>query len=184
VFGAHFDSVMVSSGANDNVIGVAVVYAVARYATTLSCRSKSLIFVLFDEEEAGLVGSKQFATKLKSDGTPIHSVHTIDQMGWDNNRNRAIELELPDTGLTALYQAAVSKLGVSVPLTTTKTSSTDHSSFRPTFLAVGLTEEYASAPRDTTPYYHMAGDTFDTVNFEYLLSTTVIVNQVVADLTR
>jgi hypothetical protein len=73
---------------------------------------------------------------------------------------------------------------VSVPLTTTKTASTDHSSFRPTFLAVGLTEEYATVPSDTTPYYHKVGDTFDTVNFDYLLSTTVIMNQVVADLTR
>lgn len=184
VFGAHYDSVMVSPGANDNATGVAAVFAVARYATKIPCRSKSLIFVLFDEEEVGLVGSKQFATKLKNDATAVHSVHTIDQMGWDNNGNRAIELELPDTGLTQLYQAAVSKLGVSVPLTTTKTSSTDHSSFRPTFPAVGLTEEYATMPSDTTPYYHKAGDTFDTINFDYLLSTTVIMNQVVADLTR
>ncbi len=30
-----------------------------------------------------------------------------------------------------------------------------------TFLAVGLTEEYAGRPSDTTPYYHMAGDTFE-----------------------
>jgi Zn-dependent M28 family amino/carboxypeptidase len=184
VFGAHFDSVMVSPGANDNATGVAAVFAVARYAAKIPCRSKSLIFVLFDEEEVGLVGSKQFATKLKNDGTSVHSVHTIDQMGWDNNGNRAIELELPDMGLTELYQAAVSKLGVSVPLTPTKTGSTDHSSFRPTFPAVGLTEEYASPQRDTTPYYHKVGDTFDTVNFEYLLSTTVVVNQVVIDLTR
>jgi len=184
VFGAHYDSVMVSPGANDNATGVAAVFAVARYATKLPCRSKALIFVLFDEEESGLIGSKQFATKLKNDGTAIHSVHTIDQMGWDMDGDRAIELELPDTGLRELYQAAVTKLGVSVVLTPTTTSSTDHSSFRPTFLAIGLTEEYATKPSDTTPYYHKAGDTFDTVNFEYLLSTTVIVNQVVADLTR
>jgi acetylornithine deacetylase/succinyl-diaminopimelate desuccinylase-like protein len=184
VLGAHYDSVMVSPGANDNATGVAAVYAAARYATTLPCRSKSLIFVLFDEEEVGLVGSKQFATKLKNEGTSVHSVHTIDQMGWDNNGNRAIELELPDMGLAELYQAAVSKLGVSVPLPVTKTSSTDHSSFRPTFLAVGLTEEYASMQKDTTPHYHKASDTFDTVNFEYLLSSTVVMNQVVADLTR
>jgi Zn-dependent M28 family amino/carboxypeptidase len=184
VFGAHFDSVAVSPGANDNATGVAAVFAVARYATKLTCRSKSLIFVLFDEEEVGLVGSKQFAAKLKNDGTMVHSVHTIDQMGWDMDGDRAIELELPDTGLRELYQAAVTKLGVSVPLTPTMTSSTDHSSFRPTFLAVGLTEEYASRPSDTTPYYHKAGDVFDTVNFAYLLSTTTVVNQVVADLTR
>jgi hypothetical protein len=184
VFGAHYDTVMVSPGANDNATGVAAVYAVARYAATLPCRSKALMFVLFDEEEVGLVGSKQFAAKLKSDGTLVHSVHTIDQMGWDNNGNRAIELELPDTGLRELYQAAVSKLGVSIPLPVTSTSSTDHSSFRPTFLAIGLTEEYATRPSDTTPHYHKATDTFDTVNFEYLLSTTVVMNQVVADLTR
>jgi Zn-dependent M28 family amino/carboxypeptidase len=184
VFGAHYDSVMVSPGANDNATGVAAVFAVARYATKLTCRSKSLVFVLFDEEEVGLVGSKQFSGKLKSDGTLVHSVHTIDQMGWDSDGDRAIELELPDTGLKELYQAAVTKLGVSVALTPTTTASTDHSSFRPTFLAIGLTEEYATKPSDTTPYYHKAGDTFDTVNFDYLLSTTVIVNQVVADITR
>jgi hypothetical protein len=184
VLGAHYDSVMVSPGANDNATGVAVVFAAARYAVKLPCRSKSLIFVLFDEEELGLIGSKQFATKLKNDATPVHSVHTIDQMGWDSDGDRAIELELPDTGLRELYQAAVTTLGVSIPLTPTTTASTDHSSFRPTFLAIGLTEEYATKPSDTTPYYHKAGDTFDTVNFDYLLSTTVIVNQVVADLTR
>jgi Zn-dependent M28 family amino/carboxypeptidase len=175
---------MVSPGANDNATGVAAVFAVARYAAKLTCRSKSLVFVLFDEEELGLLGSKQFAAKLKADGTQVHSEHTIDQMGWDSDGDRAIELELPDTGLKELYQAAVTELGVSVPLTPTTTSSTDHSSFRPTFLAIGLTEEYATRPSDTTPYYHKAGDTFDTVNFDYLLSTTVIVNQVVADITR
>jgi acetylornithine deacetylase/succinyl-diaminopimelate desuccinylase-like protein len=182
VFGAHYDTVMVAPGANDNATGVAAVYAVARYAVKLPCRSKSLLFVLFDEEESGLVGSKQFATKLKNDGTLIHSVHTIDQMGWDQDGDRAIELELPDTGLRELYEAAVTKLGVTIAMKTTSTGSTDHASFRPTFLAIGLTEEYTSG--DTTPYYHKVGDTYDTINFPYLLSTTVLVNQVVADLTR
>ncbi len=148
----------------------------------LPCRSKAIIFALFDEEEVGLVGSKQFATKLKNDGTMIHSVHTIDQMGWDSDNNRMIELELPDTGLRELYEAAATKLGVNIPMVTTKTASTDHSSFRPTFLAIGLTEGYTQG--DTTPHYHKAGDTFGTVNFPYLVSTTVLVNQMLADVTR
>ena len=83
-----------------------------------------------------------------------------------------------------LYQAAVTKLGVTVALPTTTTASTDHSSFRPTFLAIGLTEEYATKPSDTTPHYHKADRHVRTVNFDYLLSTTVIMNQVMADLTR
>jgi hypothetical protein len=182
VFGAHFDSVAASPGANDNATGVAAVFAAARYAVKLPCRSKAIIFALFDEEEVGLVGSKQFATKLKNDGTMIHSVHTIDQMGWDSDNNRMIELELPDTGLRELYEAAATKLGVNIPMVTTKTASTDHSSFRPTFLAIGLTEGYTQG--DTTPHYHKAGDVFGTVNFPYLASTTVLVNQMLADVTR
>jgi hypothetical protein len=182
VLGAHYDSVTVSPGANDNATGVAAVYAVARYAAKLPCRSKALMFALFDEEELGLVGSKQFATKLRNDGTMVHSVHTIDQMGWDQDGDRAIELELPDTGLRELYEAAATKLGVTIPMKNTTTASTDHSSFRPTFLAIGLTEEYTSG--DTTPYYHKVGDTYDTINFPYLLSTTVLMNQMVADLVR
>jgi Zn-dependent M28 family amino/carboxypeptidase len=182
VVGAHFDSVAPSPGANDNATGVAAVLAVARYVTSLPCRSKHFYFVLFDEEEVGLVGSKNFATKLKTDGAVVHSVHTIDQMGWDSNGDRLIELELPDMGLEDLYRAAVAELGVSIPIKPTKTASTDHSSFRPTFLATGVTEGYTSG--DTTPYYHKAGDTYETVDFAYLKSTTVLVNRVMSDLSR
>jgi Zn-dependent M28 family amino/carboxypeptidase len=182
VVGAHFDSVPPSPGANDNATGVAAVLATARYVTSLPCRSKNFFFVLFDEEEVGLVGSKNFATKLKTDGVMVHSVHTIDQMGWDQNDDRLIELELPDTGLEQFYRTGVAELGVSIPIKVTKTSSTDHSSFRPAFLATGVTEGYTSD--DTTPYYHTAGDTYETVKFAYLRSTTTLVNRVMADLSR
>jgi hypothetical protein len=182
VLGAHFDTVAPSPGANDNATGVAAVLATARYATALPCRSKNFYFVLFDEEEVGLVGSKNFANKLKTDGTVVHSVHTIDQMGWDQNGDRLIELELPDTGLEALYRAGVAELGASIPIKVTRTGSTDHASFRPAFPATGVTEGFTSG--DTTPYYHMAGDTYETVNFAYLKSTTVLLNRVMADLAR
>jgi Zn-dependent M28 family amino/carboxypeptidase len=182
IVGAHFDSVPPSPGANDNATGVAAVLATARYVTSLPCRSKNFFFVLFDEEEVGLVGSKNFATKLKTDAVTVHSVHSIDQMGWDQNDDRLIELELPDMGLETLYRTAVTELGVSIPIKVTRTASTDHSSFRPTFLATGVTEGYTSG--DTTPYYHMAGDTYETVDFAYLKSTTVLVNRVMSDLAR
>ena len=38
----------------------------------------------------------------------------------------------------------------------------------------GLCEEWAGC--DTTPYYHEPSDTFDTINFEYLKSTTMLVH--------
>jgi len=182
VIGAHFDSVLQSPGANDNATGVAAVLTVARYLANVPCRSRHFFFVLFDEEERGLVGSKNFATKLLTDGVSVHSVHTIDQMGWDQNDDRLIELELPDMGLAELYQTAVAELGVSLPIRITKTGSTDHSSFRPAFLATGVTEGYVSG--DTAPYYHTAGDTYETVKFAYLKATTVLIDRVMVDLSR
>jgi hypothetical protein len=111
VFGAHFDTVAASPGANDNATGVAAVFSTARHLAALPCRARPVMFVLFDEEEDGLVGSAAFARKLRADGVRVHSVHTIDQMGWDMDGDRRIELELPDQGLRELYVAAASDLG-------------------------------------------------------------------------
>jgi hypothetical protein len=183
VFGAHFDTVVGSPGANDNATGVAAVYSLARYLATLPCRSRPVTFVLFDEEEDGLVGSAAFARKLKADGVRVHSVHTIDQMGWDMDGDQRIEVELPDKGLRELYLAAATDLGWNNPATAivmTNVSSTDHASFRPDFPAIGLTEEYRSG--DTTPHYHKPTDTYATVNLDYLKHTTVLIHHVFADL--
>ena len=183
MFGAHFDTVAGSPGANDNATGVAAVFSAARYLAALPCRARPVMFVLFDEEEDGLVGSAAFARKLKADGVRVHSVHTIDQMGWDMDGDRRIELELPDQGLRELYLAAASDLGWSnsaMTIVTTNVSSTDHASFRPTFPAVGITEEYRSG--DTTPHYHKPTDTYPTVNLDYLKNTTVLIHHVFAGL--
>jgi hypothetical protein len=183
VLGAHFDSVRGCPGANDNATGVAAVYAAARYLGTLPCRSRNVLFVLFDQEEDGLVGSRAFARKLKGDGLTVHSVHTIDQLGWDSDGDRRIEAELPDKGLRELYIAAATDLGRSDPagaVVATNTASTDHASFRPDFPAIGLTEEYRGG--DTTPHYHRPTDTYPTVNLDFLKSSTVLIHHVFADL--
>ena len=179
VLGAHYDSVARSPGANDNATGVSMVLAVGRHLASLPCRTRNVIVVLFDQEEVGLVGSKAFARKLKAEGTPVLSVHTVDQMGWDANGDGLIELERPDTGLADLYRNAATALGVASPIVITSTPSSNHASFRPDFPAIGITEGYRSG--DTTPDYHRPTDTFDKVNFAYLAATTTLVARVFAD---
>ena len=139
--------------------------------------------MLFDEEEEGLVGSRAFARKLRTDGTQVHSVHTIDQLGWDLDGDRHVELELPDRGLRELYVAAARDLGWNDPegmIVATNVASTDHASFRPDFPAVGLTEEYRGG--DTTPHYHRPTDGHQTVSFAYLHGSTVLLHHALADL--
>lgn len=181
VFGAHYDSVRVAPGANDDGTGVAAVLATARELAKTKGRTRDLIFAFFDEEERGLVGSRNFAQMLKDQNRPIHSVHTIDQAGWDENGNRAIELELPYDGAVDLYKHAAAALGMTMPIWETTEAGSDHSSFRRLgFRAIGITEEYRH--KDTTPFIHKAGDTLSTINFSYLASTTRLMIQVMTQL--
>ncbi|MCB9713299.1 MAG: M28 family peptidase [Myxococcales bacterium] len=181
VIGAHFDSVPASPGANDNATGVAMVLSLGRWLEELPCRDLDVLLVCFDEEELGLLGSAAFAEWLTTQPIEVVSVHTIDQMGWDADGDRAIELERADAGLFELYEQAEPFAPGVTPLVPTNTGFTDHVSFRELgFAAVGLTEEYVSG--DTTPHYHLPSDTFDTVDLDYLASSTALLHETIGRL--
>ena len=174
VIGAHYDTVKDCPGANDNATGVAMIYSVAKYLSFLQERKYNIMVVFFDEEEKGLIGSRAFAHKLKKEAVNVHSVHTVDQMGWDNEMlendevgDRAIELEKPSDEMLAIYKSVKHDFITHV----STVDATDHKAFRELgFEAIGLTEEYVN--NDTTPHYHKPSDTFSTINFEYLKSST------------
>jgi Iap family predicted aminopeptidase len=183
VVGAHYDTARNSPGANDDATGVAAVTAAAAEMGRVPSRSRNIIFVLFDEEERGLRGSRAFAQKLKDENRAVHSVHTVDQMGWDADGDRAVELEIPYDGAVALYEKAAGVLPGPVPLLTTTEAGSDHSAFRKLgFPAVGLTEEYRN--KDTSPHFHRPTDTVETVDFAYLRSTTNLMVEVLKILMR
>lgn len=174
VIGAHFDTVTNSPGANDNASGVAVVLAVARYLKDAPCRRAPVIVAFFDQEEAGLFGSRAFAMTL--DPMQTQAVHTIDQVSWDGDGDSRFEIELPTPGLSAEWHAAATVVGVGVA--DTQTSGTDHEAFRAQgFAAAGLTEEYVGG--DTSPYRHLPGDTAATANLEYLARAAQLAARVV-----
>tara|TARA_R110002096_G_scaffold433887_2_gene653773 strand:- start:81226 stop:81621 length:396 start_codon:yes stop_codon:yes gene_type:complete len=63
--------------------------------------------------------------------------------------------------------------GESMPIHETTTGFTDHVPFRTYgFMSIGITEEYVNG--DTTPHYHLSSNRYETVNREYLASTTRI----------
>ncbi len=174
VLGAHFDSSRRSPGANDNATGTAMVLGVARHLAALPHRTRNVYLVLFDEEERGLRGSAAFAAMLQEEALDVVAVHTVDQMGWDGDGDRAIELELPYAGAVDLYREAAAAVGFSSQIHVTEEPGSDHTAFRRLGMAaVGLTEEYRNG--DTTPHIHRAEDTWDTVDFEYLATVTRLV---------
>ena len=139
ILGAHYDTVEGSPGGNDNATGIALMYCVFKELTGTQTRNKNIILVFFDEEEKGLIGSKVFAKMVKERGINVHSVHTVDQMGWDEDNDKAVELELPPKSLEKIYKTYAKQYDI--PIHVSDVDYTDHRSFRLLgFEAIGLTE--------------------------------------------
>ena len=77
---AHYDTVEVSPGADDNSTGVAVVLEVARLLGSRPT-PRTLQLALFDREEEGLLGSKAF-TSSKAQVENLRGVIVMDMVGY------------------------------------------------------------------------------------------------------
>ncbi len=170
VLGAHYDGVAGAPAAADDGTGVALVLAAARYLSALERRDAAVLFVLFDEEEVGLLGSQAFAEKLRFEAVPALGMHNFDMLSWDADGDRGVELWAPDPALEELYRAAAADLAIPVASFPNFYSS-DHAAFIAAgFAALGVGEEFHQG--DSTPHYHQPSDTYDEVDFDYLLSST------------
>ncbi len=169
VVGAHFDSVAAGPGAADNATGVAIVLAAARYLRELPVRQHPVAFVLFDQEEIGLIGSKAYVQSLVVTQTQVKGAHVFDMLSFDGDGDRAVELWSPSAILEASYHAHGGAAGTPIqPVTFTLS---DHQAFLDAgFAAVGIGEEFVAM--DHTPHYHKATDTFAMVSFAHLATVT------------
>ncbi len=84
VVGAHHDSVHDCTGADDNASGVAGVLEAAR---VLGARryARTLVFVCFDDEEAGLVGSSDYAARARAEGDDIVGMVAFEMIGYTDD---------------------------------------------------------------------------------------------------
>ena len=173
ILGAHYDTVKDSPGADDNASGVALVMAAARSLAGIANRTKNFIFVLFDHEEFGGIGSKCFAQEVLNNNTDIHSMHNFDMVGWDRDGDRVVELGAAYSGAFELYTEASDSTKLNIPLQEVWITGSDHTSFRDLgFNSLLVTEEDMGG--DTTPYIHTPNDTYNTINFNYLYSSTLL----------
>jgi len=163
IVGGHFDGVANSPAAADNATGAAVVVVAARYLSHRP-RNRPIDLVLFDQEEAGLIGSGAYVAAM-GPGAVIHSMHNFDMISFDGDGDRVVELWSPAPRLEAMYRAEAGRRGLGI--VAVRFGSSDHQSFVERGLpAVGVCEEFVSG--DHTPHYHQVTDTLDKVDFAYL----------------
>ena len=154
--GAHYDSVPVSPGANDNASGVAIVLEVARTNPV-----QGLCVILFGAEELGLYGSQHYVSEHLA-GTARFMLN-IDMAGVLGSPIIVGDRELTQSILDGIKASGVSsslKAGRFPPY-----ASSDHVSFE----SVGVPAVTFNAGDDNATI-HTAGDTFDRIE-ERTLST-------------
>jgi len=81
VIGAHFDTVDGSPGVDDNASGVIAVLAVAKVLQKCTF-THTITFVAFDQEEKGLLGSKEYVRKALEDHVNVNGAIILDMVGY------------------------------------------------------------------------------------------------------
>jgi bacterial leucyl aminopeptidase len=103
---AHLDSIAMpgdptndpAPGADDDMSGVAAVLAIADRFVELAAAhgqlARTVQFVLFNDEENGLVGSKTYARQMRARGTQIAAAFQLDMIGFNRVDPRSWEIHV------------------------------------------------------------------------------------------
>ena len=100
LIGAHYDDMSYNGdapGANDNGSGCALVLEAARIFQDYDT-DYSIIFAFWDEEELGMLGSKEFAAQCALNNVNIEVVINLDMLAWDKNDSRKTKIKMKRVG--------------------------------------------------------------------------------------
>mgnify|MGYP001171514090 FL=1 len=171
---AHYDDMPsgnIAPGADDNASGCAAVIEAARLLSNYNTLY-TIVYVLFDEEEQGLIGSTYFATQARNNNEQILGVLNADMIAWDNNNDGKINIHTKNVAnsVTIANDMAVFNTGYSIGLNAQiynpGSTSSDHSPFwNKNYGAVLLIEDYYGS--DFNSYYHTVNDKVSYFNIPY-----------------
>lgn len=175
---AHFDSVPGSPGADDNGSGTAAVLAAAKalseYRDEISLEY-TIKFVTFSGEEEGLLGSYQYASAAKENGTDIVAVLNADMIGYtrtQEGKENVVVFRRDNSDWIANMAATVAaeySLNLAVHEYNAGASS-DHWPFLQYGYDAVFFHEY-----EFNDYYHSSNDTVAHMDMEYDVRVTKLV---------
>jgi len=156
------DTLAIHNGADDNASGVAGILALARKMSTQSIPFKrTVLFVAFDGEEMGLLGSKYFVNHSPVDPKQIKTMFNFDMIGRLKTDTRSLLIGGTGTGDSseAILNKNVNGEGFELKFSPEGYGASDHSSFYARdipvfFFTTGAHEDY-----------HTPSDDADKINY-------------------
>ncbi len=182
---AHYDGVT-SYCADDNASGTAAVIEVARILSQYQLEN-TVAYALWDEEELGLIGSRNYAQQASASGEQIAGVINLDMIGWDGNNDGLMDIHTRNVGQSAALANfgdslnTLYNLGLAPVIYNPGTTASDHASFwTEGFTAIGYSESYYGG--DFNPYYHSSSDRISRFNLTYFHNISKLVSATMAAL--
>lgn len=171
----HYDDMPSGSlapGADDNASGTCAVLEAARLLAPLSF-DYTLVFVAFDEEEQGLIGSHAYADSSYNRGDSIMGVLNFDMIAWDSNNDYKMHMYSNNNSVSfatiARYAFNVYRPIMDITFVVSNMSSSDHYYFwQRGYKAICGIELMT----DFHPYYHTVNDNYSNVKMPYFLNFT------------
>jgi len=185
IFGAHYDSVAVSPGANDDGSGVAGVLAAADILSKYQF-NHTIIFIAFSGEEEGLLGSWAYATQAFEQNDQILLDINADMIGYavtgEGGRKMGFSITEDADWAVDIIETVSDRngLGFSFNRYPIDRQGRGWSDYFP-FVAYGH-EAVACWEGDHDPNMHTPNDTIDIINYSYLVNTTRIITGTLAEI--
>jgi hypothetical protein len=180
---AHYDTVSVSPGADDDGSGTVAVLAAA-YLMSQYEFNHTIRFVAFSGEEQGLLGSEAYVAEAFAEGWNIVGVLNTDMISYaitENNGDNLIVYENSASEWLYTYTNNVNtKYSSYIDLILHHGGSTwgsDHNSFWDYGYNALFYFEYTE-----TPYYHTSGDTIEHINATYAKKNARLIYATLAEL--
>ncbi len=169
IVGAHYDSAE-NPGADDNASGVAGVMEAARVLSQYRFEA-TIIFIAFDLEEKGLLGSDYYATNHSGDN--ILGMISLDMIAYNPDGSHKDEANIygrtPSSTIKSDLAAALTAYTDITPVIGGAVDASDHAPFEDEGFQACLLIEYNVW---SNPYYHQQTDTVDSAGYiDYAYAT-------------
>lgn len=175
MLGAHYDNwplTTIAPGADDNASGTAAVLEAGRVFANFNFPF-TIVFALWDEEEAGLLGSTAYVPFIGTDNDTLLGYINLDMLGWDGNNDSVADLNVRPVANSvqladkALQSNSIYNIGLNLHIVNPGSGSTDHAPFWYNgHTAIGIDEEYDN---DFNPYWHTTADSVAQFNPYFFL---------------
>ncbi len=171
VVGSHFDSSQRGPGADDNTSGTSMLLETARVLKDNPLPA-TVVFAFFTGEEAGLLGSREFARRAQAEGwaKDVRGALNNDMMGYTNDHRLDNTIRYSNAGIRDLQHAAAFLFSRLITYDARYYKSTDaHALFDAFGDVIGGIGSY---PVLANPHYHQSHDVLETTNQELVKETT------------